>query len=219
MKPVKLHSSNKQTKAFTLIELLVVIAIVALLAGLLFPALAKAKMKAQRINCHNTLKAIGLSFRLWAGDNNGKYPMQVSVTNGGSMEFSANRETFRHFQVMSNELSTPKIVVCPSDVRSSATNFASEFSNTNVSYFVGVDAKEGNPQMLLIGDRNIVHGNDPKNGLLELTTNSPVRWTRAMHKLAGNVGVADGSVKQVDIRGLQKLIANTGVATNRVQLP
>src|SRR5205085_8808294 len=103
---------------------------IALLAAIFLPALAKSKARSSRLGCTNCLKQIGLAFRSWSLDNNDQFPMRVSVTNGGTMELVASGVVYPHFQVMSNELSTPKILLCPNDEkRSYATNFAVDLTD------------------------------------------------------------------------------------------
>ena len=119
--------NQKQKSAFTLIELLVVIAIIAILAAMLLPALAAAKKKAQKIQCTNNLKQIGITLRIWTGDNQDRSPMAVSTANGGASEYLSHANgtaitaaivalnPAMAFMVMSNELATPKVLWCNGD--------------------------------------------------------------------------------------------------------
>ena len=214
--------SHQRTAALAVFEWLVIIAILAMLAVLLLAALAAAKRKSSRINCVSNLKQVGLAFRLWEGDNNGKYPMAVSMTNGGAMELIATGNVAACFRVMSNELSTPKILLCPKDSRRTyTTNFSASFSDANISYFINLDvADESRPQMVLDGDDNLlVDGKPAEPGILNLGTNSSVGWTKERHHNVGYVGMADGSAQSVTTNGLQPLLRQTGFATNRLVLP
>ena len=181
----------------------------------------------------SNLKQVGLAFQVWAGDNGDKYPMQVSVTNGGTMELVQSGNVFPHFLVMSNELSTPKILYCSNEsdpARVQSTVFASTpgvgdswqipfVGDKNISYFVGVDANQTNAAMFLSGDRNITNDLPRRGSLLELTADQPVRWTREIHVKKGNILLTDCSAHWGSTPDLREALKHTGVATNRLAMP
>jgi prepilin-type processing-associated H-X9-DG protein len=217
---MKSTSRHFTQTGFTFVALLVILAVLALLAAMLLPALAAAKNKSKRIQCVNNLKECGLAFRIWEGDHNDEYPMEMPMAKGGTKEFVTGVDTFRHFQVMSNELSTPKILICPADTCTVADNFAI-LKNQNVSYFVSLDASETLSQMFLDGDRNLTNDDQPENGILKLVPGQRLSWTSSIHVNQGNVGLADGSVQQLSDSGLDRALQNSGAQTNiwRISLP
>ena len=131
---------------------------------------------------------------------------------------------------MSNELNNPKVVLCPEDVRptgSIPSDFinippanTAAFNNSTVSYFVGVDADETRPKMLLGGDRNVMmNGVVVVPGLVVLGTKTPTGWSAKMHNGRGNLLLADGSVQKTTPSSLQSFLSNTGTNVNRLAIP
>ena len=213
----------------TRVDVMVTVAIVILIAVFVIPAFipmdATDKSHVPEIMCISNLKEVSLAFHNWADDHNNQYPMTVSVANGGAMELIATGNVAACFQVMSNELSMPKILICPYEKKHfPAANFTTDFNNSNISYFLNLDARKAYPQELLSGDDNFaINGTPVKSGLLLLSTNTAISWTAERHVHRGNLSFADGSIAEESSSGLRNSarmsVEGTDITTNRMAIP
>ncbi len=133
-----------------------------ILPAMLLPALARAKERAQMAWCRNNLVEIGMAFRTWSLDHTNQLPFNLSTNAGGTLELcnrdakGYDRNAFLHFMVLSNEVSTPKVLVCPASGHGGSGNPspAPDFQHltaANVSYLLctGPSINESNPSATL----------------------------------------------------------------------
>ena len=216
MKAQRSLPHHRPHHAFTLVEVFVVIVCLVAVAAIVLPMLASRNRYSSKIGCVNQLKMLGLAARIFATDNEGLYPWQLSATNGGTKElFRAPGHVAPHFLALSNELIYPKILLCPEDrKRQVSTNFAT-LTDANVSYFIGLDATQETPNSILSGDRHlIVNGAGARPGLLTLTSTNQLGFSRILHPNGGCLLFGDGSVQQVTPQQLNAALAGALTPTN-----
>jgi len=214
MKP---RCSNRKDHALTRTDVLIFVAVLVLLFAMIdFGPSVSEKRKVRQLSCLNNLKQIGMA----CGDYTDKYPLQASITNGGTMELMNSSEPWRVFQVMSNELSTPKILFCPADkTRTYGTNFDDSLKH-HISYFIGVDATDADPQSIVYGDSNFeFHKTTVPPGFFNMVSNNPPQWSSTRHPGSGNFALADGSVQSLTDKSLIQTLTATSLATNRIFIP
>jgi hypothetical protein len=177
----------------------------------------RSRCGGSRIKCVNNLKNVGLAYRIYATDDNDRFPWEIPDQKG-AIHINYLSDPTEYIRILSNELSTPKIVVCPQDDRKEATNWIN-FSRTNISYFISPDASESLPQSFLAGDRNITNINGRLlPGLRALSANHLAGWDDTIHKSQGNACMGDGSVQQLSAARLRDQLRNTGLTNNHTKL-
>lgn len=207
-----------------MVEVSVEIVCLVLLVVLVLPMFARTKRHPSWGRCVTYLKNVGLAARIFATDNQGLYPWQVSTNEGGTKELLvAPWSVAPHFQAMSNELSAPRSLTCAEDQsRQRATNFAM-LTDANLSYFIGLDATKELPQSILSGDRHLtVDGADARPGLLMLSSTNQLGFSRQLNSQGGNLLFGDGSVQRAtpaQLNGYPKAALGATNANLRLLIP
>lgn len=205
----------------SLIDVLIVVTAITFTAAffmIIYPRHFRVSSSANGMTCVNNLKQIHLAFRIYAGDNRDRFPMNISTNNTPFVNEAT--PVYEYFKLTENELGTPKVVICPSDKNRIAAKDFTNFSNSNVGYFIGFDSNEIRTNSMVAGDRNITNGSPPKDGVLKLTAKQKVSFTKEIHLEKGNIVLGDGSVHRVTTAQLRSdILPNTGFATNRIKLP
>lgn len=217
---------------FTLIELLVVLAIAAILAFMLLPMSSHRCQPARSTICMSQLRQISVSLMLYAEDHREAFPWQTAPTNSESRTLNLGLAAADYFAELSNYLRQPNVYVCPADKQRTVapTNFLG-FSNSNLSYFVSLDASI-NPastnitNLILSGDRHLAwKTNQAKRGSLCVTSFPAMSWTKELHWVknqktpVGMLAFVDGHVESVQTGKLPDVFQRQGIKTNQLVIP
>lgn len=200
-----------------------VLAVIVVIAGVVLQKMAKAKAHGGPISCLNTLKQVGLGFRLWASDGH-PYP-----------GYNPTNEVWQYFQVIGREFGSPHILICPEDYKINGRTAALDFEtpwiltttnfshpsrrNNSLSYFYSPDASEEQPETILSGDRNISTNKNTMLGAVTVEKDTPVQWTKDPHGGYGNLLFADGSAQQMSNVKLREAFAIQTNITQRLLIP
>lgn len=225
----RFSAQRRLTKhAFTRLELLAVLAAVGLLAVLTLPLLAASRPNANQAVCFNNLRQIGRAWQMWGNDHDDRRPWEVSLSNGGTKLHMLGGNAWYQYDWISNELVTPKILVCPND-KTAGLKVASNWGNMNgnggfigstfrhnsISHSIGLHAQMEDPLAPLALDYYFqfnAFGAGCEYTLVSVPValmrgSSQTAWTNGFGSVnSGNVLLADGRVVSATTAEFRQII-------------
>jgi hypothetical protein len=208
MKPSR---SDIPEPAFTRVDLVVLLGVVALAGTVWYPAFALTRQSTDHAVCVDNLRQVGRATQLWAHDHDGRQATYVPVEEGGVFGHPLRGNAWFQFAAISNQLGTPRVLVCPADpAKHTAEDFGSAsqggfvnagYRNNALSYWLGSDAQFHLPQSFLSGDRNIRIDSYSSCGSISvanlatyLSSFSYDSWSNSIHGNWGHILHFDGRV-------------------------
>jgi hypothetical protein len=197
-----------RSTGFTRVDLVAALFAMVLVILIALPLLASTGNGSGLAACLNNLREIGQGLGTWSAERE-SFSWQMTQREGGTM---MKPNAWEHFITLSNQLSSPRVLVCPSDTREPAQDFGkapgglawpSGGENNAVSYFIALDSLFGLSTQLISGDRHVTGGDDyqacrylgiPVSYSFQRRTPNTLAWTNALHGAnSGNLLLNNGS--------------------------
>ncbi len=225
-------------RASTRTEVLVILTLVSLVFAIAATSLADNRGRSQKIVCMDNLRQIGEGFDAWRFEHQDSHPWHTFTNDGGARGLNIGA-AWIEFTFLSNTIASPRIFVCPSDLKtlpktaerwgSSTGGFQnSGYRNNSVSYAIGLHSYPYSPQDPLCLDRNLKvdvfnTGCGPASLLSGVAgmLYSPITsagWTNDVHGLLGNILLNDGSVTEQTTSNLRAFLQNVKIDNGSLHL-